>query len=135
MSVIGGITFCDDYDKFNFTEKKVDRMKLKLFYALTRHRMDKIWRKMEQERPKIPDFSLDDEDVMYFDGLGETFEEEPEDTKNIDELLDLSYIWLAGFDEEHRGDCTKDAFTCTRCYVERLIGVDTTGRNLNTIKE
>ena len=40
--------------------------------------------------------------------------------KNFNERILLSYL-----DEEHCGDCIKYPCTCSRCYVERLIGCNT----------
>jgi len=129
MKEICGVTFHSDYDKFTITNQDVDRMKLKLYNALLQGKYYKIWTALEKGGEPIEEYTLDNKDVMYLVGLGETVEnEEPEDTKNINELLELSYVWLDGFKEEHEGDCTSQPFTCTRCYVERHLGIDTTKR-------
>ena len=106
MKIIGGITLHKDYDRFDITEMDMDRAKLKMFNFLLMDKYYKIWTELEQKRDKTEEFMLDNKEVTYLVGLAEPEEDEPEDTKNINNLLERAHMWFEGLNEEHQGDCT-----------------------------
>jgi hypothetical protein len=50
--------------------------------------------------------------------------------KDFNGLVLLEYL-----DEPHSGDCTKDCWSCSRCYIERIIGCETNVDNTKYIPE
>ena len=99
MNTIGGVTFSDDYDKFNITEEDVDFMKFKIYVDLV---MDDLWRVLDKAK-------LGDEVIL--------------DWTLSDERIKQHISWLhkvkGDLMHPHSGDCTNEPFTCIRCVLER----------------
>ena len=136
MKIINNITFHDDYDDIEITEIDIEKVKIRLSYSNNTSKffafMESSKEEFNEAKTKALNTLFEEKKTKalnYFFELCETYfdneEEYLESDKHINDILIWNEMWLHGFSEEHRGDCTKDAFTCSRCYVERLLNLDT----------
>jgi hypothetical protein len=122
MKTINGITFCDDYDKYEITEEDIEIMKIRFCFAMEEQNIYGIWHN-HLSNPEKSEEHL--EKVLQLTDL-----EEPEPGKTRAKvLLDRFNNYSKDFNYSHGGDCTNEPYSCSRCYMERLLEIDTRMKN------
>lgn len=119
---------------YDITEKDMELAKYKYFLEQSLNMLYEVSYRYEEYKTNKPLFTNDTGTRKEFrnrlkqilDKVFNVVENEAEDGypinwgKDFDGLVLLDYL-----DDPHSGDCTKNCWSCSRCYVESLIGCKT----------